>query len=101
MTDEEGKITFEGLYQYQEGKEVTGRYTLKEIEPPKGYINSAEEISFTTSTVDGELVINIENEENLETIKEISIEGNTIKLILQDIPQFRLTKIDKETRRNY
>lgn len=95
-TDSTGTITFNDLYRFVEGKYITGKYTIKEIDGPQGYATNSEEINFVTTLENGELNINIENKENLTVLKETQIEGNTIKLILQDKPLFKLTKVDKD-----
>ena len=97
-TDKEGKITINDLYQYVEGKYITGTYVLQELEAPDGYANVAEKIQFKAEkNLEGNLEINIENEEGLKSIKDISIEeNNIIKIVIQDKSLFKLTKIDSE-----
>ena len=97
-TDENGYINIPELYQYVEGKNVTGKYTLQEIKAPDGYSNNAEKIQFIVSkNTEGNLEINIDNKDNLTTVKNVIIEENTVKLIIQDKPLFKLTKTDSET----
>lgn len=98
ITDESGSINVYNLYQYVDGKYITGKYTLQEIESPEGYSNNREEISFKVITnEENKLDIQIENKENLTSIKTILIEENTIKIIIQDTPLFKLVKTDSET----
>ena len=98
ITDESGSINVYNLYQYVDGKYITGKYTLQEIESPEGYSNNREEISFKVITnEENKLDIQIENKENLTSIKNILIEENTIKIIIQDTPLFKLIKTDSET----
>lgn len=98
ITDESGIINIYDLYQYVDGKEITGNYILQEIKAPDGYSNNAEEIKFkVTKNAENNLEINIENREQLETIRDIKIENDIISLIIQDKPLFKLTKVDDKT----
>lgn len=97
-TDSTGKIVLPDLYQYAEGKSVTGKYIIQEIEAPDGYVNDAEEIELVvTKNQSGDLEANITNVNNLATYKTTIIEGNTVTLVLENRPLFKLTKVDKET----
>lgn len=98
ITDESGIINIYDLYQYVDGKEITGNYILQEIKAPDGYSNNAEEIKFkVTKNAENNLEINIENREQLETIRDIKIENDIISLIIQNKPLFKLTKVDDKT----
>lgn len=97
-TGEDGIINIYNLYQFVEGKYITGNYTLQEVQAPDGYANNAEEIKFRASkNADNALEIEIQEKDKLETIKDIIIEDDTIKVIIQDKPLFKLTKIDATT----
>ena len=97
-TDENGSISISGLYEYVEGKYITGKYTLQEIKAPEGYSNNAEEINFKTKRNEQEeLQVEIENQSELESIKSVYVQDDTIYFVLQDKPLFKLTKIDSET----
>ncbi len=123
-TNEDGTIEVDDMYAYVEGRSgITGQYTLKETKAPAGYVNNREEITFVVSQikdeddleedenaepqfevklVDPEKNNSPEEQEdlainNFETIKDIEKEGDTITIIIQDKPLFKLTKIDKET----
>lgn len=99
-TNDDGIIKISGLYQYVEGKNITGKYTLQETEAPSGYILNKEKISFVASkNKDGKLEITIENKENLNTVYDAIIEDEeNIKLIIQNKSYFKTTKIDAETK---
>ncbi len=123
-TNEDGTIEVDDMYAYVEGRSgITGQYTLKETKAPAGYVNNREEITFVVSQikdeddleedenaepqfevklVDPEKNNSPEEQEdlainNFETIKDIEKEGDTITIIIQDKPLFKLTKIDEET----
>lgn len=97
-TDENGNITIPNLYQYVDGKAITGKYILQELQAPNGYSNNAEEIEFkVVKNAENNLEINITNKEQLITLKDVIVENGTIKLIIQDKPLFKLTKTDSKT----
>ncbi len=99
-TDENGSILISGLYEYVNNKYITGKYTLQETKAPVGYSNNNEKINFRASrNSQGELQVEIENEEELETIRSVYVQDDTIYFILQDKPLFKLTKIDSETQK--
>ena len=86
------------MYQYVEGKYIKGEYIIRETKSPAGYSNNAEEINIKVSKdEEGKINAEISDKENLKTFKDVVIEENTVKLILQDKPLFELTKIDSET----
>ncbi len=97
-TNQDGKITLEGLYQYVDGKYITGKYTIIETLAPSGYASNNEEIVISAQkNTDDELEVSIENRDNLISIRDIEIEDDTVKLYLQDKPLFELKKKDSET----
>lgn len=97
-TNANGCINISGLYEYVEGKYITGKYTIQETKAPGGYSNNAEKINFRVlKNAEGKLTAEIENEEGLRTLKSATIEDNTLKLVIQDKPLFKITKIDSET----
>ena len=99
-TDENGIIEISDLYQFVEGKSITGKYTLQEVEEPYGYMLNKEQIVFTVSkNQDGILEMNIENKDKLDTIESINADENNVKLVIQDKPLFKITKTDKETKK--
>lgn len=98
-TDENGYINIQDLYQYIEGKYITGEYTLQEIKAPAGYSNNAELIKFKViKNNEGNLEISIDDKDSLTTLKESkNIDENTIRITIKDKPIFKLTKTDKDT----
>ena len=97
-TDEEGKIIANNLLQYSEGKDVTGKYIIKEISAPSGYANDPEEIELAVrKDNDNVLVADIENKDLLQTLCAVKTSEDTVTLIIQDKPLFKLTKIDDDT----
>ena len=92
ITDENGKITINGLYQYIDGKDVDATYTLKETLAPEGY-SKVKDITFKVDGTTGELkFINTEGKE-----EKYTVEGTTVKLTIEDNPSFKLIKKDSET----
>ncbi len=92
ITDENGKITLNDLYQYIEGKDEEATYTLKETLSPDGY-SKVKDITFKVDGSTGELkFINTEGKDESYTV-----EGNTVKLLVEDNPSFKLIKKDSET----
>ena len=90
-TDENGKFYITDLYEYQEGRE-DAIYTLKEVVTPEGY-TKVKDIIFKVQNIDGTLkFINIEGKE-----EKYTVEDNTVKLIIEDSPRFKLIKKDYET----
>ena len=97
VTDNTGKLTITGLYQYQTDKNIDQTYTLKEVLAPDGYAK-VKDIRFKAEVVDGTLVLKEINENDEETDStRYTVEGNIIKLIVEDSPSFKLIKKDGET----
>lgn len=97
-TDKKGCIDISDLYQYVSGKYISGWYTLQEIKAPDGYSNYTEEIKFRVeNTAEEGLKITIENQDDLKSVKSIKTDSNTVKLVIQDKPVFKITKIDAES----
>ena len=98
VTDENGNIDISDLYQYVDGKYITGKYTLQELQSPEGYANNGEEINFrVTKNAENNLEIEIENKDSLKTVKNTIVDGNTVKLIIQNKPLFKIIKTDSDT----
>ena len=96
-TNENGIITIPNMYLYIDGKNITGLYTIKETKSPEGYANDNEEIKLVVKKENEELSVEIENRDELKTIKDVLINEDTVRIILQDKPLFKLIKTDKDT----
>ncbi len=92
VTDATGKLTIVGLYQYETEKDIDQTYTVKEVFAPEGYAK-VKDITFKVQSTDGSLKFEAQD----ETQRNYEVEGNTIKLTIEDSPSFRLIKKDKET----
>ena len=92
ITDENGKITISGLYQYIDGKDEEATYMLKETLAPDGYAK-VKDITFKVDGSTGELkFVNTEGKE-----EKYTVDGTTVKLTIEDSPSFKLIKKDAET----
>ena len=106
-TNINGEITYEGLYEYVAGKNITGIYTIKEEIPPVGYALSKETLKFKAERDgSGDLQITIVEDGLLREISpgvrdiEIENEGSAnaqINIGLINKPLFKLTKKDRTT----
>ena len=97
-TDETGKVTIYNLYQYEEEKGIEQTYTLKEVLAPDGYAK-VKDITFKVEEKDGILVLTKINESGeAQEGENYTVEGNTIKLTIEDSPSFKLIKKDAETK---
>ena len=94
-TDDTGVLTIPNLYEYVEGKNITGVYTLQEITPPEGYALDSRELQFRVKRVDGNLQLEVLNDNFL---RNSSVQDNTINLEFEDEPLFKITKIDGATK---
>ena len=96
--DDKNGVTIDNLYTYIEGKYISGRYILQEIEAPGGYCNNTEEIIFSVEkNEEEELSLKIENQDDLISVYNYEIVDNTVKIYIQDKPLFRLEKRDSAT----
>ena len=95
-TDETGVLTIPNLYEYVEGKNITGVYTLQEITPPEGYALDSRELQFRVKrNTEGALELEILGDNFL---RNSSVQDNTINLEFEDEPLFKITKIDGATK---
>lgn len=97
-TNDEGIITISGLEAYQTGKNVTGNYTLQEIKSPNGYSNNTEIIKFRVVKEDENYRVEIDNKENLKTLKNVEFNADNLSFVIEDKPLFTLIKTDKDTK---
>ena len=92
VTDENGLLTISGLYQYIEGRDEEAVYVLKETLAPEGYVK-VKDITFKVDGSTGELkFVDIDGKD-----EKYEVNGNTVKLIIEDSPSFKLKKKDAET----
>ncbi len=95
-TDDTGILTIPNLYEYVEGKNITGVYTLQEITPPEGYALDSRELQFRVKrNTEGALELEILGDNFL---RNSSVQDNTINLEFEDEPLFKITKIDGATK---
>ena len=92
VTGENGKFTINDLYQYVDGKDEDAIYMLKEMNAPTGY-SKIKDFKFKAYEKDGALVFETQD----DITRNYTVEGNTIKLTLEDSPIFKLIKKDAET----
>lgn len=111
-TDENGKITIDGIYEYVNGKYITGEYTIEEIYAPEGYSLTNIPLKFKAYREGGVLKVEQleQGEENLiRTVTledgteqlDLSIDGAetetpTIKIGVEDIQIFSIYKYTTE-----
>ena len=94
-TDESGKLLIKNLYQYDEDKNVDQTYVLKEVVTPEGYAK-VKDITFRVVNELGTLKYEEILEEG-QSEKKYTVEGDKIKLVIEDSPSFKLLKKDSET----
>ena len=89
-TDENGNILIEGLYLFEEERNINQTYILKEIFAPEGYAKVGD-ITFFAQEQEGTIVLVSEQATNY------TVEESTINLTIEDSPSFKLIKKDGET----
>ena len=90
-TDENGEISIEGLYQYVEEKNLVCEYTLTEVSAPDGY-DIIQPIVFKAQKINDLLNLTIIEGD----VKDLTVNENTISIIIEDKPLFNLIKKDAE-----
>ena len=95
VSDENGHLQINNLYQYVDGKDYDATYVLKEIMTPEGY-SKVKDITFKVQNIDGQLKF-IEELQEGQSAKEFRSEGNNVNIIVEDNPSFKLIKKDGET----
>ena len=95
-TDARGTFTVSDLYVHVDGKNVTGEYTLKEIEPTVGYALAQTDIKLVVSRNPStqELTLNVTNGNIRE---EYEIVDNTVSIGIENSIIFNITSRDGET----
>ncbi len=94
ITDTNGIITIDNLYQYEETRKLDQTYTLKELMAPDGYA-TIKDITFQVSKdAEGMLTLDVKDGK----IKNWSADAQTNKvtIIIEDSPSFKLIKVDGE-----
>ena len=103
-TDENGVVQIDNLYQFVEGKNVTGVYTLQEIFPTEGYILNEIPVEFRAQKdATGNLKLEIISGTIRENVDEIQVDNTNpdnpvISITIDNEPVFTLTKIDAQTK---
>ena len=92
-TDEQGRITINGLYQYVAEKQIDQTYTLKEVQAPEGYAK-VEDITFYVEKQESLLNMQVSK----GTVKEANYTENTVTITVEDSPTFKLIKKDGKTK---
>ena len=102
-TDESGVVQIDNLYQYVEGKNITGKYTLQEIYPTEGYILNETPVEFRAQKDGaGNLKLEIISGQIRENVDDIQVDNTNpdnpvISITIDNDPVFTLTKVDAET----
>lgn len=100
-TNEEGKVTINGLYEHISEKNVDGTYIIQEKVTADGYILTSDILKIQVNRSDNKLNATILEGENLisdaDNGKDIVSDNNEITLTLENIPTFKVKKVDSET----
>ena len=84
-TDANGILTINDLYEYVDGKYITGEYTIKEIYAPEGYALDATELKFKAYRENGTLKIQIlDGESVIRTITQADSDTSEKDLNIKD-----------------
>lgn len=92
IADSQGRITINNLYQYEVARNIDQTYTLKETYAPDGYA-AVKDITFKVEKSEGLLTMDVQE----GTIKEQTVDNNTVTITVEDSPSFKLIKKDGET----
>ena len=109
-TDENGLITVSDLYQYEEIYNMEQTYVLKEVFAPEGYAKT-QDIEFYVKMDEEEIDVTdeISGEVTPKVIQKLklietnggnhtyTVENDTVTLVVEDNPSFKLIKKDGET----
>ena len=106
-TDENGVLTIDGLYEYVEGKYITGEYTITEIYAPEGYSLDSTTLKFRAyrdengelqiEILEGESVIRIVTSDDETVTQDLTItdggeDNSTISIGVENNEIFKLYK---------
>lgn len=84
-TDKNGILTINDLYEYVNGKYITGEYTIKEIYAPEGYSLNNTELKFKAYRENGALKIQIlDGESVIRTITQADSDTSEKDLNIKD-----------------
>lgn len=99
-TNNAGEVLFSDLYEFIDGKCITGEYSLKEVYAPNGYSVNDTELVFKATrdengkiqitTIQGDSLVKVDN--NTKN-KEVTSDTSTLTLKILNTPIFNLTKI--------
>ena len=95
VSDENGKIIISDLYLYNATEGVKQDYVLKEILAPEGYSRIGD-IKFCVEKKNEVLIFNQVIESGKEKLP-YNVVDNTIRIVIEDMPTFKLIKKDAET----
>ncbi len=88
VTKDDGSITLDNLYQFETSKGIEQTYRLKEILPPDGFVAVKDIIFKALKDENGQLTLEVTEGK----VKETTIADNTITILVEDSPTFKLTK---------
>ena len=91
LSDNEGHITINGLYQYEDDMAINQTYTLKETYAPDGYAKTNDRTFQAKINDVNNLILDIDENTQYE------IQNKTVTLTIEDCKSFKLTKKDGET----
>ena len=94
-TDENGEATITGLYEYKEGQEYKGEYTIEEIVNPEGYTGSYK-ISSKIKRNEQNVAVVYATTTDLE-IKNAETDHPTVYFYVPNEPLFKIIKRDAKT----
>ena len=97
-TNSDGEFVANDLYLHIQDRYITGEYLIRELDAPDGYVCNSEDIELVVTKDSSEnLNAVVLNANELDTYKTVFVNDDTVILVLQNKPFFKLTKIDSET----
>ena len=94
-TDENGEATITGLYEYKEGQEYKGEYTIEEIVAPEGYTGKYK--IFSKVQRDGANIARVMATTTELDIKNAETDNPTVYFFVANEPLFKIIKKDAKT----